>query len=118
MPFRRRYAKRSVRRYRKKIFKRKRMMRRSAADKGHLEKLSRTFPITVDAAGNLAYMTVHWLATGVSGQNEVFHTGAGANLSEQFGQCAGMFREYRISSMKLEYRPVHIDAGNGNGFAI
>jgi hypothetical protein len=29
-----------------------------------------------------------------------------------------MFREYYISSMKIEYRPCHIDAGNQNGFIM
>ena len=29
-----------------------------------------------------------------------------------------MFKEYYISSLKLEFEPVHIDAGNGNPFIM
>lgn len=60
------------------------MGRRLKADKGHLEKITRRVPMTVDALGGFARMDVHWLATGVSGQNEVFITGGNANATEQF----------------------------------
>lgn len=29
-----------------------------------------------------------------------------------------MYKEYYISSMKIEYRPCHLDAGNTAGFVI
>lgn len=29
-----------------------------------------------------------------------------------------MYREYYISSVKMEFRPVHLDAGNSNGFSL
>ena len=63
---RRRYAKKTYRR--RKTYRRKRMMgRKSRADRGHLEKLTHDYPITVEAGGNHAEFTVNWLATGAGG---------------------------------------------------
>lgn len=92
--------------------------RRSRADKGHLEKLTRMYHMTVDASGNFAQFDVNWLATGVSGQSSVFFTGSGGSVSTQFAQCAGMYREYYLSSVKIEYRPDRLDAGNSAGISI
>lgn len=66
MPVRRRYAKKRISR-RKKIYRKKRMMRRGKADKGHLEKITKQVPLTIDAGGNFAQHTINWLATGASG---------------------------------------------------
>lgn len=116
MPYKR-YAKKKIYRRKKRSYKKKMMYRRRAtADKGHLEKLVKSVPVSVENLGQFAATAVHWLGTGVSGANEAFFTGGNANLSTQFSQCATMYREYYISSLKLEYRPAHLDAGSGNGF--
>ena len=60
------------------------MGRRSRADRGHLEKLTHDYPITVEAGGNHAEFTVNWLATGAGGQLSGFFTGGGANTNPQF----------------------------------
>lgn len=49
MPYRRkRYAKKTYRR--RKVYRRKRMMRRAKADKGHLEKITTTYPLVINGA--------------------------------------------------------------------
>lgn len=79
----RKYARKTYRR--KKIYRRKRMMGRKArADKGHLEKLTKVYPLTIDAGGTFAHFGVNWLATGASGQLNGYFTGGNANLDPQF----------------------------------
>lgn len=48
----RKYAKKTYRR--KKVYRRKRMMGRKKADLGHLEKITKRFPVTIDAGGGYA----------------------------------------------------------------
>lgn len=62
----RKYAKKTYRR--KKVYRRKRMMGRKKADLGHLEKITKRFPVTIDAGGGYAQFDINWLATGASGQ--------------------------------------------------
>lgn len=58
------------------------MMRpRRKADQGILEKVTKRFPMTVDATGAFANFEVNWLATGISGQLSGFFTGGGVNAS-------------------------------------
>lgn len=82
----RRYAKKKV--IRKKRTYRRRMnrmyRRRQAADKGHLEKITRRYSLTVDAGGQFAALQLNWIATGVPAANEAFFTGGGVNISQQF----------------------------------
>lgn len=71
MPYRR-YARKKVYARRKRVYKgyKKRSMmgyRRTRADGGHLEKVVKIHPLTVDAAGLNASVDINWLATGASG---------------------------------------------------
>lgn len=67
MPGYRRYARKKVIR-RKRSYKKKMMYRRRPrADLGHLEKIVRCHPLTVDATGLFAIHDVDWIATGASG---------------------------------------------------
>lgn len=111
MPYRR-YAKKKMVRRKKRIYRRKKMFGRRKADRGHLEKITKTVALTVDAGGQIAQHVVHWLATGVSGQLDTYVTGGGVNASQQFTQCTQMYRDYYISSVRIDYRPVLFDMGN------
>lgn len=47
------------------------------------------------------------MATGNDAGTETFVTGGSLANNPQFFQCQSMFREYAVSSLKIEYRPVH-----------
>ena len=109
--------------YKKRSFK-KRYTRKGGfkykgkADGGYLEKIIKTAYLIVDQTGTYASHAVHWIATGVSGNDDTYHTGGGpGNIDAQFDQCRRMFKEYKISSYKLDYRPYEIDAGNAGSYS-
>lgn len=126
MPYRRykRYGtKKSYRRktIRKRMTYRRRRSTFSKPDGNHREKIVRVAYFTVGAGGiaNQCNLTVHWLATGASANQDVYFTGgydAGPpivnNLDQQFNQCGTMYRSYKITGVRIEYRPNFIDAGN------
>lgn len=65
----RRYARKKTSLRRKRTYRKKKMMyrRRAKADKGCLEKITKTIPLTVDASTNFASVQFNWIATGISG---------------------------------------------------
>lgn len=101
MPVRRRRntKRRRVRRARKMSYR-----RRTVADGTYSEKLTYDADLYVDAGTTFATTCFHWIRSGNGASTEIFPVG---NLpgNAQYSQCAAMFRSYKITGLKIEYRP-------------
>jgi len=74
------------------------------ADGTYSEKLTYDADLYVDAATTFASTCFHWIRTGNSAATEFFPLGTTPG-NQQYAQCAGMFRSYKITGLKIEYRP-------------
>lgn len=103
MPVRRRRntKARRVRRGRKMSMRRRPPM---VADGTYSEKITYDADLYVDAATTFASTCFHWIRTGNGANTEIFPLGNTPGNS-QYKQCAGMWRSYKITGLKLEYRP-------------
>lgn len=74
------------------------------ADGTYSEKLTYDVDLYVDAGTAFASTCFHWVRTGNSANTEIFPLGQTPG-NAQYSQCAGMFRSYKITGLKIEYRP-------------
>lgn len=102
MPVRRRRntKTRRVRRARKMSMRRT----RSVPDGTYSEKLTYDADLYVDAATTFASTCFHWIRSGNGAATELFPLGTTPG-NAQYSQCATMFRSYKITGLRIEYRP-------------
>jgi len=92
-----------VRRFKRRYSRRP----RSTADGTYTEKLTYETELYVQAGATYASLAIHWARSGNGAANEIFAVGTTpGNL--QFKQCATMWKSYKITGMKMEYRPFYI----------
>jgi len=87
------------------------------ADSTYSEKLTYEAELIVNAAATQANFCFHWARSGISTTTELFPVGSNTGNS-QYSQCAGMFKSYKITSAKVEYKPYYFSAGNAATIAM
>lgn len=111
MVYRTKRAKKRVMKRKRNIGKRRSGRSNTRPDGTYSEKL--TYETELYVQGNQATFACHWARTKPSAGTEQFPMGSTTG-NAQFKQCAGMFRSYKITGMKLQYRPYFYSAGTAD----